>query len=201
MDNLFFDEQNENGKSITKINIKKYIEKKEDMQKKARQKFPLESKEHCKSGQIMREGYYIKSRKGHTKSGKEINVKEHWVSPGCINSPLGRNTKGEKIITIMEKDILKPFGYENIKNITTSERQKALKKAIKTLEPLSVYRRIIAIATLNKNKDEDLYKILRYDAKWIKSQSEYINQKASKKTSKKASKKVSKKTSKKTSKK
>ena len=34
-----------------------------------------------------------------------------------------------------------------------------------------------AIATLNKNKDEKLYKILREDADWIKTQPEYIEKK------------------------
>lgn len=95
----------------------------------------------------------------------------------------------------MEKDVLKPFGYMGVESMSKSARQTALKKAIQSVKPLSVYRRIIAIATLNKNKNKNdkLYKILREDAAWIKTQPEYLAKKASKKTSKKSSKKASKK--------
>jgi hypothetical protein len=173
----------------TSIELKKYIEKKESKQKQSRQKFPNEAKQKCGPGQIMREGYYIKTHPSHTKSGKVTSVKSHWVSPGCIESPLGRSTKGPKLITLMEKDVLKPFGYENVESISKSSRHTALKKAIQSVKPLSIYRRIIAIATLNKNKDAKLYKILREDADWIKTQPEYLTGKASKKSSKKSSKK------------
>ena len=81
----------------------------------------------------------------------------------------------------MEKDVLKPFGYKNIDMLDKSSRHIALKKAIRAIKPLSVYRRIIAIATLNKNKDVKLYNILREDAEWIKTQPEYIDKKSSKK--------------------
>lgn len=184
--------QSATGKKTSKI-LKKYIEKKESKQKQSRQKFPKEAKIKCIQGEIKREGYYKKSHTSHSKSGKKINVKGHWVAPGCILSVMGRSTKGPKLITLMEKDVLKSFGYTKVENITKSSRQKALKKAIQTIKPLSIYRRIIAIATLNKNKNDKLYKILREDAKWIKTQPEYIKQKTSKKTSKNLSKKTSKK--------
>jgi len=177
----------------TSIELKKYIEKKESKQKQSREMFPSESKQKCKQGQIMREGYYKKPHSSHSKTGKKISIKSNWVAPGCIQSPLGRSTKGPKLITLMEKDVLKPFGYHNVELLSKSARKEALKKAIKAIKPLSIYRRIIAISTLNKNKDEKLYKILREDADWIKSQPEYIEKKASKKTSKKTSKKSSKK--------
>jgi regulatory protein SIR4/RNA polymerase II-associated factor 1 len=175
--------QSATGKKTSK-ELKKYIEKKESKQKQARQKFPKEASSKCDHGQIKREGYYTKSHLSRTKTGKEINVKGHWVAPGCINSVLGRSTKGSKLITLIEKDVLKKFGYKNIESMTKTDRQKALKKAINSIKPLSIYRRIIAIATLNKNKDAKLYKILREDAKWIKTQPEYIKQKSSKKSSK-----------------
>ena len=188
--------QSATGKKTSK-ELKKYIEKKESKQKQARQKFPKEATEKCGVGQIKREGYYTKAHKSHTISGEEINVKGHWVAPGCISSVMGRSTKGPKLITLMEKDVLKPFEYKNVVSMNKSDRQKALKKAIQTIKPLSIYRRIIAIATLNKNKDLKLYKILRDDAKWIKTQPEYIKQKSPKKSSKKTSKNPSKNPSKK----
>ena len=184
--------QSATGKKTSK-ELSKYFKKKESKQKMAREKFPHEASIKCKKGQIKREGYEIKAHKSHTKNGTEINVKGHWVAPNCIQSVMGRSTKGEKLITLMEKDVLKPFGYSNIESLSVEQRQKALKKAIRAVKPLSIYRRIIAIATLNKNKDLKLYKILRQDADWIKTQVEYIKQKGFKASSKAVSKKVSKK--------
>ncbi len=173
----------------TSDKLKKYIEKKESMHKKARKIFSKEGSKKCSKGYIMREGYKVGSHKSHSKSGKVTNVKSHWVSPNCIKSQLNKSSNGQKTITLMEKDILKPFGYAKIELMTKSERRSALKKAIKKIKPLSVYRRIIAIATLNKNKNEKLHRILRDDADWIKTQREYLDMAVSKKSSKKKSKK------------
>ena len=171
--------QSASGKK-TSLELKKYIEKKKSKQKQARNLFPIDANQKCKSGQILREGYYVESHSSHSKSGKKKMIKSHWVAPGCINSQLNRSTKGPKLITIMNKDILKPFGYENLENLTKSKRHSALKKALKNIKPLSIYRRIIAISTLNKNKNVNLYNILREDANWIKSQPEYLLKKSSK---------------------
>jgi len=76
----------------------------------------------------------------------------------------------KKVIIIIEKDVLGKYGYDDIKNISANKRHSALKKALKELKPLSVYRRLIAIATLNKNKDSVLFNILREDADWVKKQ-------------------------------
>jgi hypothetical protein len=76
----------------------------------------------------------------------------------------------KKVIIIVDKDVLGKYGYDNIKIISTTKRHSALKKALKELKPLSVYRRLIAIATLNKNKDIVLFDILRADAEWVKKQ-------------------------------
>ena len=78
----------------------------------------------------------------------------------------------KKVIIIVDKDVLGKYGYDNIKIISTTKRHSALKKALKELKPLSVYRRLIAIATLNKNKDSEVHDILRADAEWVKKQME-----------------------------
>lgn len=187
----------------TSDKLKKYLRSKEKIHKKAREKFSKisgkKSSKKCGSKQIMREGFFIKSHESTSKNGKKIIVKAHWVGPGCIKSPTNKNSKGPKLITLLEKDILAPFGYANIESMKKLERLSALKKAIKSIKPLSIYRRLIAIATLNKNKNPKLHDILRNDAEWIKTQSEYIQDMA--KNSKNNSKKTSKNNSKKTSKK
>ena len=175
---------NQTVEKKTSVLVKKYLQKREKIQKEADKKFKEQAKKSCKPGYIKRSGYKI-SRE---------NSKDTWIPPKCIKSPLGRSTKGKKDIVILEKGVLEKYGYENVLNLTELQRHRALKKAIKKIKPLSVYRRILAIATLNKNKDPKLSKILKNDAEWIKIQKEYIENKASnKKTSKKTLKKGSKK--------
>lgn len=194
--------QSASGKK-TSVELKRYVQKKEKMHEMARKKFSKEMPKKCPKGYILKEGYKIEPHKSHSKTGKVTNVKETWVKPTCVKSQVGKSEKGQKLITIMEKDVLAKYGYDHVKNLNKRERATALRKAISEIKPLSVYRRLIALATLNKNKDEELYKILREDADWIKTQTEYTTQKASSKKSKskKASKKTSKKASKKSSKK
>jgi len=205
------------GKSSYGEKLKKYIKSKDSMHRAANKKFSKEAKEKCPPGYIKRDGYKISSHKSNSKSGKKTSVKGAWVAPACIKSQTGKSVKGPKLITIMEKDVLSKYGYDKIKSLSPKERKTALKNAIRDIKPLSVYRRLVALSTLNKNKDVDLYKILKDDSEWIKTQVEYIIHKAanskksskaskssktsSKKTSKKTSSKKSKTTSKKTSKK
>ena len=99
----------------------------------------------------------------------------------------------------MNKDVLGKYGYSNIKSLSKTERHSALRDALKKIKPLSVYRRLVALATLNKNKDEELFITLRSDADWIKTQDIYIKSKNIKKVSKKRDSKI--KSSKKASKK
>ena len=146
--------------------------------------------------------------------GKVINVKGYDVAPGCIKSVTGKSSKGKRLITIMDKDVLGQFGYRDVKSTSQSVRHDALRKALKMIKPLSVYRRVIALATLNKD-DKKLYKLLRDDAAWIKEQDIYVKSRelsaaksaaleakhrSSKKLSKRSSKKSSKRSSKKSSK-
>ena len=190
------------GRKISKKNDKKlsatekvlrYIAEKETLQKQAREMFPKEAAEKCPKGYIKREGYKKANFKSHSKSGKEINIAESWTAPACIPSVLGRSVKGKKVIVLIEKDVLKKYGYDNIMSLSKTQRHSALKKAIKANKPLSIYRRVVAISTLNKNTNPKLYKILREDSEWIKIQPEYEKNKASNKFSKKSSKKSSKK--------
>ena len=109
------------------------------------------------------------SRTGSSnKKGSKVNKKSSKVSNK--KSSKVNNKKGSKVIIIVDKDVLGKYGYDNIKNISAIKRHIALKKALKELKPLSVYRRLIAIATLNKNKDKELFDILRNDAEWVKVQ-------------------------------
>jgi len=199
--------QSNSGEKTSDI-INDYVKAKEKMHELARKKFSKESSKKCSKGYIMREGYKVKSHKSHSKDGKEVIIKEHWVKPECVKSELNRSTKGEKLIVIIEKDVLGKYGYKNIKELPEQKRHTYLHRAIIDNKPLSIYRRIIALSTLNRNKDRKLYKILKDDAKWIKTQKEYkqsrsknLSKTLSKNLSKTLSKILSKKSSKRTSKK
>jgi len=105
-----------------------------------------------------------KGSKVNNKKGSKVNNKK------SSKSSSNKKSSKKKVIIIIEKDVLGKYGYDDIKNISTTKRHSALKKALKELKPLSVYRRLIAIATLNKNKDSVLFNILREDADWVKEQ-------------------------------
>lgn len=65
----------------------------------------------------------------------------------------------------LEKGTLTKFGY-SMKNSQQS-RHKSLKKAIKSVKPLSIYRKLNAIYILNKNKHPDNAKVFKNDAEWL----------------------------------
>lgn len=177
--------QSATGKK-TSIEVKKYLNKKEKMHEAAMKRFSKEVPKKCPPGQILREGFKKESYKSHSKKGKEIKVSGSWTKPECIPSVTGKSTKGPKLITIIEKDVLGKYGYSNVKTLSKGERHSALRNALKEIKPLSVYRRIVALSTLNKNKDQELYDILKGDSDWIKTQDVYIKAKSSsKKNSKK----------------
>lgn len=170
-----------NSGEKTSEKVIEYLKNKEKVHKLARKKFSKEAEKKCLPGYIMREGYKVNSHKSRSKKGSIITVKGHWSKPKCIKSQTGKSSKGPKLIVILEKNDLSKYGYHKVKNLTVDKRRQALSLTIKNNKPLSIYRKINALATLNKNKDLDLYKIFKEDADWIKKQPEYISKLASSK--------------------
>lgn len=193
-----------------KIREQKRIESIDALNALAREQYGLPE---CGEGQVLREGYYKKGsvRKSHKlSSGKVIGatqVSPTWVPPTCIKSRAKTNrSQGKKLFTL-QKDVLKKYGYENIKEMTETARHTALKKALNDgTKPLALFRRLIALSVLNEHKDPVLSQLFKDDADWVQTTEEYkarggkrTNKKISKKISKKVSKKVSKKRSQKSS--
>ena len=126
----------------------------------------------CSRGKIYRKSYTRKSY------NKRISV------PGsCITatSQTGRKTSDEqrrlikgKQLFILEKDRLKPYGYENINDLTISERRRALNRALKKEKPLSLYRRLNALSLLFENRDPVLSKKFKDDSEYVKTTKEYL---------------------------
>lgn len=131
---------------------------------------------------ILRNGYTrkIKNKIIKIKSGCIVAQSASGLKRSEINAPLLKKrrqlclTRNHKyktnhkcnVLFQLEKGTLSKFGY-SMKN-TQESRHKSLKKATKHIKPLSIYRRLIALYVLNKNKYPENAKIFRNDAEWIK---------------------------------
>ena len=132
---------------------------------------------------ILRKGYTIKNKKinpgcikAQSNSGlKRTNINAPIIKKmhqKCITRNKKYHTKHScNVLFHLEKGTLSKFGY-SMKNIQI-KRHKSLKKAIKTIKPLAIYRRLIALYVLNKNKHPENAKIFKNDAEWIKTTKEY----------------------------
>ena len=149
----------QSGKKRIDIDKKK-LKKLEQIHSRARKLFGTPK---CKSQYILREGYYRKP--SIRRSCKK--VKGTWISPKCIKSKTGK-PHGKQLF-VLEKGTLSKFGYSKINELTLTQRKEALKKALKILKPISVFKKLNAVATLNKNINPELSKTFKKDANWIKS--------------------------------
>lgn len=152
------------------IQDKKSLKKKQSINRMMEQKYgtPI-----CKKGEIVRSGYIKKkhSRKSYSRKDgskvKSASIKRTEVPPTCIKD-LGTKGKGYKIPTVLEKGVLQKYGYDRIDTLNVQQRHSALSRAVKHIPPLSLYRKLVILGTLNKNKDPELAKKFRKDADWVK---------------------------------
>jgi len=150
------------SKQVKRSDIDKaYIAKREKIQHQIAQKY---GSKRCSTGQIERAGYTRKSFKRN--NGKVVKKSE--VPPVCVRDT-GKVGKGPKLPLVMEKNILKKFGYNNVKNMSARSRHIALKKAYENMgNSLSLFRRLNIVSTMNRNKDPTLAKIFKDDANWVR---------------------------------
>lgn len=129
------------------------IRKKRRMHRSVREKY---GKPDCPHGKIVREGYRA------VRNSKKIEV-----PPGCIKD-VGRKGKGKQLF-VLDKDVLGKYGYGDVKYTKAETRRRALRRAVKKLrEPKPIFRRLIALSTLNKNSNPELSKRFKRDAYWIR---------------------------------
>ncbi len=167
---------------------KKIMNQQKKQHQQARKKFGTPK---CKNGEILREGYH---RKKYSRSGSKnahTNVKDTWVHPTCIESVTGR-LHGEQLFRL-EKNDLKPYGYENVRNKSVLQRHRALSRALNDVDALSLSRKLNALAVVNKNRDPSLSRAFKSDSEWVKTTQQYQNRPTSKNGSKRSSKGGSKK--------
>lgn len=136
----------------------------------------------CSKGMIVRNGYTrkIKNKIIKVKPGCIVTQSASGLKRSELNSEILKKrkqlclTQNRKyktnhkcnVLFQLEKGTLSKFGY-SMKN-TQESRHKSLKKAIKHIKRISIYRRLIALYVLNKNKYPANAKIFRNDAEWIK---------------------------------
>lgn len=143
----------------------KYWKEKEKQHKAVAKKLGKGPK--CPKGTIPREGYV---RKGYTNS-RGVTVKKTMVKAGCTKDVTGRGKKrslspAQKIGPLRKGDLSK-YGYSSVKRLTASQRHMALDKALKEYPPVTMVRKLGALANLNVNKDQAISKIFRSDQKYV----------------------------------
>lgn len=131
----------------------------------------------CPKGYIIRKGYTRKFKPGVKASGFTVRRKGtiYTVRPkansirvpeACIKDR-GLPGKGPEGIGKLRKGELIKYGYQY--RLSDSLRQSALKRAIKRYGPLSVYRKLDAVAKLSVRTAPDASDIFSRDRNWIKS--------------------------------
>lgn len=133
----------------------------------------------CPKGYIMRKGYTRKFRStvkdsGFTvrRKGKVYTVRPKAgsirVEPGCIRNrglPGKGPREGESIGKLRKGELVK-YGYQY--RLSNSLRQEALKRAIKRFGPLSVYRKLDAVAKLSTRTAPDASTVFARNRDWIR---------------------------------
>lgn len=134
----------------------------------------------CPQGYIMRRGYTRKFKPSVKTSGFTVRRKGtvYTVRPkantirvpaACIKNrglPGKGPREGEGIGKLRKGELIK-YGYQY--RLSDALRQKALKKAIKRYGPLSVYRKLDAVAKLSLRTAPDASSIFSRDRNWVKS--------------------------------
>ncbi len=133
----------------------------------------------CPKGYILRRGYTRKFRTSVKESGFTVRRKGTVytvrpkantirVPPSCIKDrglPGKGPREGEGIGKLRKGELIK-YGYQY--RLSDSLRQAALKRAIKRFGPLSVYRKLDAVAKLSSRTAPDASKIFVRDRSWVR---------------------------------
>lgn len=78
-----------------------------------------------------------------------------------------KNVKTRKnVIGPLKKDELKNLGYSTFKSALS--RHRALNKSVKKYGALKTFRKLNAVATLNKNRAPSVSKVFLRDREWVK---------------------------------
>lgn len=115
----------------------------------------------CPAGTILREGY---TRRAYTKSNG-TRVRATYVDAVCIEDR-GNPGRGPSLIGPLEKGDLTSFGY----HLSNSDRSRhiALGRVLEQDDARRVFRKLIALSTLQKNTNPRFSNVAYNDAYWVK---------------------------------
>jgi hypothetical protein len=114
---------------------------------------------------MIRKGYTMKCIKTASKELKRDSILK--MKKKCLTNNKKNKTNHKcNILFELKKGTLTKFGY-SMKN-SKSKRHISLKKAMKIIKPLSVYRKLNALYILNKNRHPLTAKLFKNDAEWLK---------------------------------
>ena len=85
------------------------------------------------------------------------------MAAACIKDR-GLPGKGKRLF-VLRKGTLGKYGYKT--KFTVSQRREALRKAVVGESYATVVRKLNAVATLQRNTNPRVYKILRDDMAWV----------------------------------
>ncbi len=119
------------------------------------------------STSVRQKGYTVKKASGTTYTVKP-KAASFYVPAACIKDrgEEGKGAPGGKGIGPLRKGELTKHGY-SVKG-STEERRAALKKAVKELGDLNVYRKLDAVAKLSVKLAPQSSKIFEADREWVK---------------------------------
>lgn len=116
----------------------------------------------CPSGYIKRAAY-VRT----TKRGVRIHVPEQCIRDRGLPGKAFRGTRG---IGPLRKGELTKYGYQNVRQLSVSDRRLALRKAIQEFGSLGVWRKLNAVAVYTKHTSPALSMLYKEDMNWIRSE-------------------------------
>lgn len=113
----------------------------------------------CPPGRIVRKSYVRIIKK----TGKRV-----YVPASCIPDIGNPGKRIQPGIGPLRKGELRQFGYSNVKTLSETDRHSALKKAVKTLGSLTIWKKLNAIYVYNKNTNPQYAAIYNKDRNWVR---------------------------------
>ncbi len=114
----------------------------------------------CPHGKILRASYTR-----HTKKGKRVHVSEQCIRD--VGAP-GKGLRDGPGIGPLRKGELTQFGYEHVLKLSEKDRHAALTKAVEAYGPLSVWRKLNAVAVYTRRISPASSQIFKADMDWIR---------------------------------
>ena len=111
---------------------------------------------------IIRKGY---RRKAYVRADG-TRVRAVYVKPRLIKD-VGLPGHGKKLFTL-KKGLLTKHGYVGVEKLNQIQRRAALRRALREMKALSLFRRLNALYVLNKNKKPALARKVKADRDWVR---------------------------------